>query len=166
MTTGASAAPATVLAFEIPPVVKEVQVACDPATAFDRFTRDIHLWWPIKSHSLGQDERTRVAFEPVPGGRLFERGADGLEHTWGSVSAWEPGARVAFSWHVGRAPETAQAVEVSFAAHAGGTRVRLVHSGWQHLGERAAAAREEYNGGWELVFVTRYRQFADGGVQP
>ena len=154
---------ATLLAFEVPPVVKEIQVACDPATAFDRFTRDIHLWWPLRTHSLNQSDAARVVFEPVVGGRLFERGADGVEHTWGSVSAWEPGARLAFSWHVGRAPETAQAIEVSFSAHGGGTQVRLVHAGWQHLGDRAAAAREEYDGGWERVFKQCYRQFADQG---
>jgi uncharacterized protein YndB with AHSA1/START domain len=163
MTTPASA---TVLPFQVPPVIKDVQVACDPLTAFDRFTRDIALWWPVRTHSLSESDATQVAFEPSVGGRLFERTEDGTEHTWGRVSAWEPGVRVAFSWHVGRAPGTAQAIEVSFVARDGGTGVRLVHSGWQHLGERAAAARDEYDNGWETVFMRRYREFADEGPRP
>ncbi len=146
------------------PVVKERQVACDAATAFDRFTRDIHRWWPTHLHSLEQAEHTHVAFEPIVGGRLFERGADGIERPWGTVEAWEPGARVAFSWHVGRGAETAQAIVVTFEPHGQGTRVRLVHAGWERLGERAAGARAEYDVGWDDVFGVRYGRFADGGA--
>jgi uncharacterized protein YndB with AHSA1/START domain len=160
MTTTAPPVPATPLAFEVPPVVKEIHVPCDAATAFERFTRDIHLWWPVRTFSLNRTDDARVAFEPAVGGRLFERGADGVEHTWGSVSAWEPGRRVAFSWHVGRGPELAQAIEVSFTARDDGTQVRLVHAGWHHLGEHAAEARAQYQNGWERVFMQCYRTFA------
>ena len=33
----------------------------------------------------------------------------------------------------------------------GETRVRLVHRGWEALGERAARARADYEGGWVTV---------------
>jgi len=42
-------------------------------------------------------------------------------------------------------------VEVTFAADGKGTRVTLVHSGWQKLGEKGAAARAGYGEGWTVV---------------
>ena len=119
-------------------MVKERQVACDAATAFHRFTFDIHRCWRAHLHSL--------------------------EHAEGTVDAWEPGARVAFSWHVGRGAETAQAIVAAFEPCAQGTRVRLVHSDWERLGARAASARAEYDVGRDDVSGVRYGCFADGGA--
>lgn len=154
----------TVVPFAVPPVVKVVHVACTPAQAFERFTSEIHRWWPTHSHALKPDDVVTVVFEPRVGGRIFERWRGGEEGLWGMVTAWEPGARVAFTWHVGRAPETAQHVEVSFAPQGAGTEVRLVHSGWEALGDQAEALRNNYEGGWELVFVQCYARHAAGAA--
>jgi uncharacterized protein YndB with AHSA1/START domain len=150
----------TVVSFAVPAVVKVVRVPCPPAVAFERFTRDVDRWWPLATHSLSRNDATSVAFEPCAGGRLFERNASGEEHVWGRVITWEPPHAVAFSWHVGRSPETAQRVDVTFTPCAEGTEVRLAHSGWEALAERAAAMRDEYERGWNLVFVERYADFA------
>lgn len=150
----------TVAAFTVPPVVKVVRVACTPTEAFERFTRDIHRWWPLRTHSMFKDQATHVAFDPRPGGRLIERNAAGEEQQWGSVAVWEPPARVAFTWHVGRSADRAQRVELTFAPCAEGTEVRLVHRGWEALAERGAAMRDEYDRGWNLVFLERYAQYA------
>ena len=81
------------------------------------------------------------------------------------MSAWEPGRRVAFSWHPGRDPAGAQWIEVAFRANPAGTRVTLVHGGWEALGERATVSREAYRNGWPTVFGQRYREYcvAAGG---
>ena len=65
-----------------------------------------------------------------------------------SVTAWN------------RSPDKAQHVELTFTPVGDGTEVRLVHSGWEALAERAAATREEYERGWNVVFVERYGDFA------
>jgi uncharacterized protein YndB with AHSA1/START domain len=150
----------SIVSFAVPAVVKVVRVRCTPAQAFARFTRDIDRWWPLSTHSLFKDDATSVAFEPVVGGRLFERNASGDEHVWGRVTAWDPPHGLAFSWHVGRSPETAQRVELAFTPCPGGTEVRLVHSGWEALAQRAATMRDEYERGWNVVFVERYGRFA------
>lgn len=153
-----------VVGFTVPPVVKVVRVPCDAARAFDVFTAGIHRWWPIASHSLTQDAATRVQFEPREGGRLYERSPAGEEHVWGTVSAWEPPDRVAFSWHVGREPDTAQQVEVTFTPMGDETEVKLVHSGWEKLGAEAEANRQGYDNGWELVFMENYAKAASGAA--
>jgi uncharacterized protein YndB with AHSA1/START domain len=150
----------TVVAFDVPPVVKVVRVTCTPAQAFERFTRDIARWWPLRTHSLFKGDAVSVAFEPRAGGRLFERSAGGDEQVWGLVTAWDPPARLGFTWHVGRSPDTAQHVELTFTSCPEGSEVRLVHSGWEALAQRGAPLRDEYERGWSVVFVERYGDFA------
>lgn len=156
--------PDNVRAFDVPPVVKTVDLACPPDAAFAAFADGVGRWWPLSMFSLGGAKAVGAAIEPRVGGRVFERHDDGSEHVWGSVVAWEPPSRLAFTWHVGRSPESAQTVEVTFAAAGdAGTRVTLVHRGWERLGDDARARRDEYDRGWEEVFVRRYAAFGAAG---
>lgn len=151
---------------EIPAVVKTVVVKCAPRDAYRYFTEDMARWWPLASYSCiaSQSKGARApescVIEPREGGRLFERGG-GEEHDWGKVTVWEPPSRLGFSWHPERGPDTAQHVEVTFTPEAGGTRVTLTHSGWERLGKDAAATRDNYDGGWETVFVTAFAEYAN-----
>ena len=164
MTASAELSGNTVAHFQVPPVIKEVVVPCACAAAFEVFSAQIHQWWPVATYSLGGADTVGVTMEPRVGGRLFERHADGSEHLWGSVIAWDVPTRLAFTWHVGRSSEEAQTVEVTFAATANGTRVRLVHSGWEALREQAQETRDQYNKGWELVFIRCYAERAGAAV--
>jgi hypothetical protein len=149
--------------FSVPPVRKEVRVACSAEEAFQRFTRDIHLWWPMKTHSIGGAQAALVAIEPRLGGRVFERDLDGSEHLWGTVVLWDPPAALAFTWHVGRAPADDLEVSIRFVAETeGGTRVVLHHRGWEKLGQAGLDLRGEYDGGWEEVFGGLYAGYANG----
>ena len=47
----------------IPPVVKEVVVPVSLVDAFRRFTDEIHLWWPMHTHSVGRDDCRHVVLE-------------------------------------------------------------------------------------------------------
>jgi uncharacterized protein YndB with AHSA1/START domain len=141
------------------PIEIDVVVPCDAARAFDYFTRDIARWWPLDRYSCAEQDAVGVAFEPRVGGRLVETARDGTEHPWGTVSAWEPGRRLAFSWHPARDPATAQRIEVAFRDTGHGTRVTLTHGGWEALGKRAAASRDAYRNGWPTVLGQRYRDF-------
>jgi uncharacterized protein YndB with AHSA1/START domain len=151
---------ATVMAFAVPPVVKAVTVRCAPAVAFRRFTADLGSWWPLATHHVMDDPRS-CALEGRVGGRLFERDGAGLESVWGIVEEWDPPRRLAFTWRPGRPAEEGQRVEVTFTPAAGGTRVELVHSGWEKLGEAAAARRDSYDKGWVTVFERRFADYAN-----
>ena len=140
---------------------KTIEVAAAPDRAFRLFTEGMAGWWPVRTHSVGEDRAETVVFEPGLGGRIYERTLDGDEHVWGTVTAWEPPGRVVFTWHPGRGPDTEQDVEVRFEASGTGTRVELVHTGWERLGDRAAAVRENYDGGWDLVVGERFAAAAN-----
>ena len=64
----------------------------------------------------------------------------------------------------GAPPEQAQRIDVTFTPAAGGTRVELVHSGWEKLGDAAAARRDSYDKGWVRVFEQCYADYANGGA--
>jgi uncharacterized protein YndB with AHSA1/START domain len=150
----------------IEPVVKTVTLACTPEEAFRYFTADFSMWWPAATHSVVAyaseftDKPAAVIFEPRIGGRIFERACSGQEHIWGSVLAWEPPARVEFSFHPGRDDKEAQTVEVKFSSVPEGARIVLTHSGWEKLSANAQKARDSYDQGWETVFATAYCEYS------
>jgi len=133
------------------PVRKFIDVNLSPEDAFRRFTEQIAAWWPLKTHSVGEESAETVVFETRRGGRIYERTRDGAIHLWGTVIACDPPDRVVFSWHPGREADTAQEVEVRFVASEAGTRLELEHRGWEALGAEAETMRSRYSEGWEYV---------------
>lgn len=147
------------------PIVKDITVPLDPDRAFRLFTEEMADWWPLDTHSLsandGQPART-VTVPPREGAQVTETKPDGTTAPWGRVTAYVPGARFAMTWHVGRPEAQASHVEVTFTTVADGTRVTLIHSGWDALGTDAVALREGYRTGWDGVFRERYASACAG----
>jgi len=155
--------PDTIHAFTVPPLVKTVTVRCPPETAFRYFTEDMGAWWPVATHHVAPDPEG-CTFEPRLGGRLYERGKNGTETKWGSVLEWDPPRRFVFSWELSCSQDLEDArVEVSFSRVAGGTEVKLVHTGWEHMGEAALPMRERFNAGWATVFERCFVEYANRG---
>lgn len=146
----------------IPPLRRSITVPWSPEAAFRRFTAEIASWWPLKTHSVGQENAETVVFEGRVGGRVFEKTKGGGECTWGTITAWEPPRRLAFTWHPGKPPETSQDVEVRFVPEGSGTRLELTHTGWERLGKAAKGARRAYPLGWTYVL----RLWADRARTP
>jgi uncharacterized protein YndB with AHSA1/START domain len=153
----------TIAEFAVPPVVKTVSVRAAPERAFAYFVGDMARWWPLAQFHTGPDPLD-CAIEPRLGGRIFERAADGRETLWGNVVAYDPPHRLAFSWIVGGlTTEQAQQIDLRFMPEGSGTRVELTHSGWEKLGDAAAAARlrERYSGGWAAIIERCYADYAN-----
>ncbi len=142
---------APVLGPILPPVRKSVTVPWSVDAAFRRFTAELASWWPLATHSVGQERAVTCRFEERVGGEIYEVRDDGERTVWGTVLVWEPPARVRFTWHPGRPGETHQEVELRFTAEASGTRLELAHSGWERAGREAKSARRAYNLGWIYV---------------
>lgn len=133
------------------PLHKSVTVPWTPAAAFRRFTDEISRWWPYRTHSVGTRDVDRIVFEGRVGGEIYELHKGGAKHVWGKVKEWQPPHRVAFTWHPGQDPTTFQDIEVTFTAVDGGTRLNLVHTGWERMGKLAKTARRGYPIGWTYV---------------
>jgi hypothetical protein len=137
---------------QLEPVVRSVDVGVEPAVAFRRFTEEMAAWWPLGTHSVGGESAEAVRVEPREGGGIIESTRAGEEHRWGTITWWDPPLRLAFTWHPGRDPATAQEIEVTFEPQdGGGTRVLLVHGGWSRFGPGATETHAGYGPGWEVV---------------
>jgi uncharacterized protein YciI len=145
---------------DVPPIRREIVVELTPDDAFELFTTRIGDWWPLAALSVF-GAGAKVAFTE---GEIVET-SDGQTSVWGSVTEWDPGARVSFSWHPGRRSDTASLVSVSFIARAHGqTLVVLCHSGWDGFDD-PEAARAEYGQGW-LMVLGLYRDAAAENADP
>lgn len=145
------------------PVVKELTIPAEPGTVFRRFTEELERWWPLDTHSVFLEDSASVRMEAGAGGRIVERSRSGEESEWGRLIEWDPPRGLAFTWHPGRDVSTAQRVEVRLEAAEGGTRLRLVHSGWEALGEDALETRAGYDTGWDPVLARLGGSFAAAG---
>lgn len=136
------------------PVVATVTVGCDAATAFEIFTADMGLWWPLVGFSLGGERIVAVEFEQRIGGAVVEVWDDGTRRRWADVLAWDPPRSLSLAWNPGGF-ETGQSptrVDVTFTAVADDeTHVRLVHAGWEVWATEAVQTRSSYAEGWLVV---------------
>ena len=139
---------------------KSVTVICSPDEAVRLYTERVASWWPHRTHSVEKDDVETVVFEPREGGRFYERTKNGEEHLWGVVLVWDPPARIVHTWHPGRGDDTGQKVELTFTPDGDGTRLELVHTGWERLGDRMEATMASYMTGWDRV-LGRYGEAAN-----
>ena len=97
----------------------EIDVGVDPTTAFRTFTDEYDQWWgngPIDAYESWRLVARRI--EPGVGGRLVEDYGD-EERVLGTITVWEPGARLAWT------TRNDVTIEVTFEAHANGTHVTV-----------------------------------------
>jgi len=133
-------------------VEKTITIEAPQEHAWAVFTERIGSWWPLRTHSIGEERAESVAIEPHVGGRIVETIRGGGEAVWGNVVVWEPPSRIVLTWHPKNPPEQATELELRFVAEGDRrTRVELEHRGWERLGDRAASFRDNYDSGWPPV---------------
>jgi uncharacterized protein YndB with AHSA1/START domain len=135
----------------VPPLRREVLVDADRDLAFTVFTDRIGTWWPLGDHSVHGVGASVAFVDPGPGARIVESKEGAEDSVWGTVTRWDPGRLVAFTWHPGLSPDAASQVTVTFEESDEKTLVTLEHTGWESFGDRAAQARENYEQGWAVV---------------
>jgi uncharacterized protein YndB with AHSA1/START domain len=101
------------------PIRQAVTVPVPAEAAFAAFV-DLAGWWPPGYTWAAADTLEAIGIEPREGGHCLERGPLGFTLHWGRVLAWEPPARLVFTWQIApdRVPQPnpakASEVEVRF----------------------------------------------------
>jgi DNA-binding transcriptional ArsR family regulator len=154
-------------------VEKTVQVNAPLAIAFEVFIEQ--QWWPVDTHHLAEPPGREVVLEPFPGGRWYERAADGTETDWGSVLAWQPPYRLLLTWQVSPRwtyepdPARASQIEVTFTPEGpDATRVHFIHRHLERYGPQAERMRRilDEKGGGPLDALARHiTTLTSGGLQ-
>ena len=135
------------------PIRKSVVVNVPPERAWEAFTAEIGSWWPLQSHSVLTEngrQAERLVLEGRVGGEIYEQVGE-ERVAWATVLTWDPPHRLSVRWRV--SPQALTECSATFTPEDGGTRVDLVHSGWEAFGERADEMRSNYggDGGWATV---------------
>ena len=103
----------------MPTMSETIDVLVDPPTAFAVFTDELDQWWgngPIDTYESWRLLERRI--EPGVGGRVVEDYGD-EQRVLGTITIWEPGARVAWT------TSNDVTIDVTFEALESGTRVRV-----------------------------------------
>ena len=152
-------------------VRRQVTVNASIEKAFSVFTGQFGDFKP-KEHNLMGSPIAETRFDAHVGGHIYDVAEDGSECRWARVLAYEPPARVVFSWDISpywqiEADEAKTSeVEVTFIAESPErTRVELEHRhidrhgpGWE--GVRDGIAEE---GGWP-TYLARYADVVGGSA--
>lgn len=146
---------------------KTVTVNAPIERAFAVFASRMGEWWH-KEHSIAKGTtQVDVVIEPRAGGRWYEKGADGSEHPWGRVLAYDPPHRLALAWQLNREfvydPSFETTVEVSFEEQEGATAVHFEHRDLERMGADAVQMLEGMDGGWGML-LDLYKVAADSGA--
>ena len=134
---------------------KTIDVKATIDRAFEVFATRMGEWWH-KEHSIAKGTtQVDVVIEPRAGGRWYEKGADGSEHPWGRVLAYDPPRRLLLAWQLNCEfvydPDFETTVEVTFEAQDGGTRVTFEHRDLERMGGDAVELFESMDGGWGML---------------
>ena len=84
---------------EVPVVRKQVVVNAPVEQAFTVFTERFGDFKPPE-HNLLAAAIAETVFDPYAGGHIYDRAVDGSECRWARILAYEPPARVVFSWDI------------------------------------------------------------------
>jgi uncharacterized protein YndB with AHSA1/START domain len=134
---------------------KTITVNAPIDRAFAVFASRMGDWWH-REHSVAQGTTQKdVVIEPRAGGRWYEVGADGSEHPWGRVIAFDPPRRLVLAWQLTREfvydPDFETTVEILFIELDGGTRVEFEHRDLERMGPDAVEMLESMDGGWGML---------------
>jgi len=150
---------------------RQVTVNASIEKAFAVFTEQFGDFKP-KEHNLMGSPIAETRFDSHVGGHIYDVAEDGSECRWARVLAYEPPARVVFSWDISPywqiesdEAKTSE-VEVNFIAESPErTRVELEHRhidrhgpGWE--GVRDGIAEE---GGWP-TYLVRYADVVGSSI--
>ena len=132
-------------------IERSISIAAAPERVFAAYVEQINAWWPRQgmfryTFAPTSTQPAEIHFEAEPGGRLYERFADGSEYLIGHILEWQPPQRLVYSWRAPDWPDETR-VEVSFSHQDTKTNVTVRHSGFGQNG--IPALGEGYEAGLE-----------------
>jgi uncharacterized protein YndB with AHSA1/START domain len=144
-------------------IVSEIQIAAPPERVFQALTDSSQLprWFsspdcPVKFWEMDARLGGRYHYETQPGSLAVNGVQEFKCH--GEITEYDPPRLLAYTWIANwhDSPGSCTVVRWELVPRAGGTQVRVTHSGLRTL----PTARQDYCGGWPGV-VKMLKQFVE-----
>lgn len=131
-------------------LTKSVLLDCDPARAFELFTRHAGEWWPPERRHTKDPHSTITILET---GRFYERSSTGQEVELGYARLWDPPRRLELDWYPGTDADHPTAVSVTFTPEGRGTRITIEHRPTESSEDLWSQRAPRYDASWDLVLA-------------
>lgn len=142
-------------------VERSIRIAAQPERAWRAWVHEMNAWW-TKPYYMDSERVTGLFIEPQLGGRYIEKwGEDGSGYLIGQVIEWLPPFRLAYTWSERAWAGIITVVRIEFAPEGGGTRMTLVHEGFERLPD-GDAQRYGYEHG-SLDLMTKMKAYVEKG---
>jgi uncharacterized protein YndB with AHSA1/START domain len=136
----------------------DLRIEATPARVWAALTAEIDAWWLPDFHTARSP--STMSLEPVPGGRLLERTADGGGVLWYTVHAVDPGRALTLVGPLssGEGPGSST-LALSLAAEDGGCRLTLANG---LFGRFDDALPGRLRDGWETLLGQGLKAYVEG----
>jgi hypothetical protein len=139
------------------PILHEYPLPCSAEHAFTIYTAYISQWWDAR-YTANPETLLNIVIEPRVGGRVYATHTDLGAHTWGEVTVWEQGRRLAHTFTLAQDPAAPSTVTVEFVPDADAPKT-------EHLGALGADCTLRFaHGGWSAVNAAARAKFGDWPV--
>ena len=137
---------------------QSIEIAAPPARVWEVLTAEglVEQWLGCMGY---RSEIGTIFYMQQDPARRAAGDTKGATHC--EVLALEPPRRMLFSWYYPDMPKTE--VQITLEAAGSGTRVALVHTGWdQYDGDQIKAIRDALAGGWGSYVLPQLKRVAEG----
>ncbi len=132
-------------------VERSIVIAAQPERVWRAWVSEMNQWW-TKPYYMDSERVTGLVIEPHLGGRYMEKwGEDGSGYLIGHVVEWLPPLRLAYTWSEKSWGGIVTVVRLEFQPERGGTRLALVHEGFERLPDGEAQRAGYDRGGADLL---------------
>jgi hypothetical protein len=138
----------------------EIPIRASRERVWSGLTENVHAWWPGEHRGLGP--KSRLRFEPHPGGRLYEEDDAGGGLLWYTVLALEPRASLTLAGHLAPpwgGPATSL-VRFELEARGAQTVLKVKDSIFGAVDE---AFRASTTGGWKSILGDGLARYVERG---
>lgn len=136
----------------------------------DSIHKDIWINAPIETVWDFITDQRKIAqwlmpndFAPVQG-HCFNMQCEPMDGSNGIVECvveeCQPPSRLVYSWTIDKPPITTL-VEIQLNTENNGTRLKLVHSGWEQLSEQDSHVRDRHDQGWTFLLGQQLKSLTE-----
>ena len=131
-------------------VERSIVIDAKPERVWQSWVDEINAWW-TEPYYIDAERVTGLRIEPRLGGLFIEEWGQDAGYVIGQVIEWLPPQRLAYTWAEKSWGGITTLVRLEFLPEGSGTRLALVHDGFERVPEGADQRAGYENGHGDLL---------------